>query len=92
MRNNNKATVSNYFYLDERKVQILYVRLRLNCSSLNADLFYNHVSGNDMCSCGAFETTEHYLLHCNNNMTMRRETIHKINIECTLRKYRMYTM
>ena len=33
-----------------------------------------------MCSCGAPETAEHYLLHCNNYMTVYRETIHKINI------------
>ena len=76
----NKAKVPNYFYLGERKVQILHARLGLNCSSLNADLFNNHVSDTDMCSCGAPETAEHYLLHCNNYMTMRRETIHKINV------------
>ena len=76
----NKAKVPNYFYLGQRKAQILHARLRLNCSSLNADLFNNHVSDNDMCSCGAHETAEHYLLYCNNYMTVRRETIHKINV------------
>ena len=76
----NKAEVPNYFYLGERKAQILHARLRLNCSSLNADLFNNHVSDNDMCSCGAHKTAEHYLLYCNNHLTVRGETIHKINV------------
>ena len=48
-----------------------------------------------MCSCGAPETAEHYLLHCNNYMTVRRETIHKIivayNVEILLKGCPLYS-
>ena len=33
-----------------------------------------------MYSCGTPERVEHYLLHCNNYMTVCREIIHEINV------------
>ena len=56
--------VPKYYYLGSRKLQILHTRLRLGCSSLNADLFRNHVSDSDRCRCGLPETADHFLLSC----------------------------
>ena len=62
--------------------QVLHACLRLGCSSLNADLYNNHISENNSCSCGQPETAEHFLLNCNKytSITLRRETIRNINV------------
>ena len=75
-----KPKVPKYYYQGERNAQVLHARLRLGCSSLNADLYNNHISENNRCSCGLPETAEHFLLHCNNYITLRRQTIHHINV------------
>ena len=46
-----------YMYFGERRCQILHTRLRLGCSSLNFDLFKNHLRDDDKCACGSPETT-----------------------------------
>ena len=50
--NRNNTKVPNYYYNGGRKAQILHARLRLGCSSLNADLFSNHVANSPNCDCG----------------------------------------
>ena len=81
IRNSNNAPkVPKYFYQGERNAQVLHARLRLGCSSLNADLYNNHISENNSCSCRQPETAEHFLLNCNKYITLRRETIHNINV------------
>ena len=76
----DKVKVPKYYYTGERKPQILHSRLRLGCSSLNADLFNNHIIDNDKCSCGSAETADHYLLHCTNYTIQRRDTINTLNV------------
>ena len=71
----DKINIPKYYYADYRKAQILHTRLRLGCSSLNADLFSNHILDTDICSCGLVETAEHYLLDCPHYLAVRRETI-----------------
>ena len=91
----DKVKVPQYFYyLEDRRCQILHTRLRLGCSSLNADLFKNHLSETDMCICGKPETAEHYFLECNKYITARAETIelihHQINIDIILKGCPLY--
>ena len=91
----DKVKVPQYFhYLEDRRCQILHTRLRLGCSSLNADLFKNHLSETDMCICGKPETAEHYFLECNKYVTARAETIqlihHQINIDIILKGCPLY--
>ena len=43
-----------------RKDQILQVRLRTGCSSLNMDLFHKNITENPLCRCGSIEDTQHY--------------------------------
>ena len=64
--NRNLTKPPKYYYEGERRAQILHTRLRLGCSSLNYDLFKNHVSDTDKCNCGLIESSEHFLLHCAN--------------------------
>ena len=91
----DKVKVPQYFYyLEDRRCQILHTRLRLGCSSLNADLFKNHLSETDMCTCGKPETAEHYFLECTKYITTRTETIqlihHQINIDIILKGCPLY--
>ena len=62
--NRDKVKVPSFFYNGNRKAQISHARIRLECSSLNADLFNNHISLTNKCSCGSVGTAEHFLLHC----------------------------
>ena len=80
MLSRDKRKVPLYFYNGERKAQILHKRLKLGCSSLNADLFNNHISITDKCICGSIESAEHYFLHCDRYATLREETINTINV------------
>ena len=44
---------------------ILYTRLRVATSKLNAHLYQLQLADSPSCSCGyQFETTEHFILHC----------------------------
>ena len=76
----DKVKIPSYYYQGDRKSQILHTRLRLGCSSLNADLFNNHIIDTDKCSCGSTETADHYLVHCTNYVMQRRETIDTLNV------------
>ena len=52
----------------------------LGCSSLNAELFNNHISITNKCSCGSVETAEYFLLHCCKYTQLRDETINTLNV------------
>ena len=52
------------FSIGNRKFQIYHTRLRLGCSTLNYDLHRKNIVPSPLCSCGAVETTVHYLFHC----------------------------
>ena len=83
-----------YFFYGERKFQVLHTRLRLGCSSLNADLFHNHVSESDRCRCGEPETAKHYFFICIMYRNIRTETIsnlaYNINIVVLLKGCPLY--
>ena len=55
----------NYLNAGERKYNILLTRLRLNCSSLNSDLFNVNIIQYSNCSCGALtENVSHFFFEC----------------------------
>ena len=65
-----------YFYLGQRKEQIVHCRLRLGMSDLNFDLFNRHLSESKACHCGADkEDPHHYLLVCPSYNQTRQETL-----------------
>ena len=49
-----------YYSAGSRKGQILYARLRMQCSSLNADLYRKNIIPSPSCSCGGFESANHF--------------------------------
>ena len=54
-----------YFY-GQRWPSVHHARMRIGCSKLNSDLFYNlHVVNSPSCSCGhEVENSEHFLFYC----------------------------
>ena len=50
-----------YFMKGQRRLSVLYARLRNNCSDLKIDLFQNHLMDSLNCSCGNInENAIHY--------------------------------
>ena len=78
--NRDLPKIPKYYLSGDRKAQILHTRLRLGCSSLNSDLFNNHVSNTDRCICGSQETAKHFLLECPKYIDTRNTTINSLNI------------
>ena len=52
-----------YFNAGSRIGQILQGRLRMECSSLNSDLFRKNTVPSPSCSCGGFESAFHFSTH-----------------------------
>lgn len=72
----------SYYSIGSRMGQLLHTRLRLNCSSLNHDLFRKSIIENSLCSCGEIETTSHFLLVCRNYSIIRQQ--YMSNLPCIL--------
>ena len=53
-----------YFNAGSRIGQILQGRLRMECSSLNSDLFRKNIVPSPSCSCGGFESAFHFFYTC----------------------------
>ena len=73
---NDKIPV--YYYVGNRIGQILHCRLRMNCSTLNSHLFFKNLVNSPNCSCGAIETTTHYLLYCPKYQIIRNELLESL--------------
>ena len=77
--NDRAIYVPKYYYLGNRKLQILHTRLRTGCSSLNHDLFLKHITDSPLYWCGEFENTEHYFLSCRLYHNQRVELTNSIS-------------
>ena len=62
--NRNLKPPPRYNNAGSRKGQILQARLRLECSSLNSDLYRKHIVPSPSCQCGEFESAAHFLFNC----------------------------
>ena len=56
----------NYFYTGSRKTQVLHVRIRTKCSSLNNDLYQKGINESPLCICGYVENADYFLMKCHN--------------------------
>ena len=56
--------VPKYFYIGNRRDQLLHTRLWTNCSNLNNDLFLKHITDSSLCLCGSIENVNHYFFVC----------------------------
>ena len=72
-QNDNEMKV--LYYYGDRWPSIHHARMRIGCSKLQKDLFFNlHVSNNPHCSCGApTEDAKHFFLHCPNYLDIREQ-------------------
>jgi hypothetical protein len=59
------ANIPAHFLVGDRRPNVLYARLRRNCSSLKYDLFRSNIITNSRCVCGYIrEDASHFLLNC----------------------------
>ena len=59
--NRDRKKVPKYYFVGKRKLQILHTRIRINCSSLNSDLFLKNMIESPACTCGIVENAYHSL-------------------------------
>ena len=62
-----------YYNSGTRIGQVLHARLRMQCSSLNADLYHKNIVESPSCQCGSFESAHHYLTACPRFASERRQ-------------------
>ena len=64
--NKDKVRAPKWFYIGERKYNVLHARLRMLCSPLNDHLYSHiHVVDSPSCSCGhPRENNKHFLIDC----------------------------
>ena len=74
-----KKYIPKYYNVGSRRGQVLHTRLRMNCSSLKQHLYYCNLEPDPLCTCGAVESNEHFLLHCNKYNLIRNRYIHSLN-------------
>ena len=80
--NQPNSFIPKFYYVGERKTQMLHTRLRTKCSSLNYDIFLKNLSDSPLCSCGNVENAEHYLLHCHLYRQPRAEMLNTLSQIC----------
>ena len=62
--NQPNSYIPKFYYVGERRVQILHTRLRTKCSSLNYYIFTKNLTDSPLCRSGSVEKTQHYHLQC----------------------------
>ena len=88
---NNQVLVPKYFdsLHVSRIAQILHNRIRLECSSLNSDLFKKNLTDNQLCSCGSIKTTSHFFFSCPRYSAQRQYYLlnlpHELSVALLLR-------
>ena len=60
----NMQKPPTYYSVVNRRGQVLHASLRLECSSLNYDLYRKSIINDPSCVCGEVETTKHFRLSC----------------------------
>ena len=80
--NQPNSFIPKFYYVGERKTQMLHTRLRTKCSSLNYDIFLKNLTDSPLCSCGNVENAEHYLLHCHLYRQPRAEMLNTLSQIC----------
>ena len=62
--NQHSTSTPTFYYVGDRRSQILHTRLRTKCSSLNYDIYLRNLTDSPLCRCGNIENSEHYILQC----------------------------
>lgn len=77
--NRGRTRVPKYFYYGKRKLQVLHMRLRTSCSSLNNDLYLKNIIHSPLCICGSVENAYHYFFVCGRFRLQRNELFDKLS-------------
>ena len=77
--NRDRKKVPKYYFVGNRKLQILHTRIRINCSSLNSDLFLKNMTESPACTCGIVENAYNFFYMCNRYDIQRRELFHSLS-------------
>ena len=77
--NSDILVVPKYFYTSDRKAQVLHVRIRTKCSSLNSDLYKKEINDSPLCLCGHVENADHFLMKCHNYQAQRVELVRSVS-------------
>lgn len=77
--NKENISVPKYYYMGNRRAQILHTRLRTYCSSLSLDLFMKNVSDSPLCQCGSIEDAQHYFFHCGYYQLQRNQLLNAVS-------------
>ncbi|MCG7877682.1 MAG: reverse transcriptase domain-containing protein [Candidatus Thiodiazotropha endolucinida] len=80
--NENTMKPPKYYFIGERFSQIHHTRLRTSCSSLNHHLFLKNIVNDPNCTCGAIETSKHYLFECQRYNGIRIDMMTKVTVYC----------
>ena len=62
--NKQKKPPPMYFHAGTRQGQILHMRIRMECSSLNSHLYSKNIINSPSCSCGGFESAYYFFFIC----------------------------
>lgn len=85
--NSNVWKPSPLYFHGSRNGQVLHTSLRLGCSSLNYDLYRKSITDTPHCSCGAVETTNHFLLTCPQYRNQRQRLISTLQCPETFQNF-----
>ncbi|MCG8113232.1 MAG: reverse transcriptase domain-containing protein, partial [Candidatus Thiodiazotropha taylori] len=76
-----------YYNTGTRIGQILQARLRLGCSSLNADLYRKNIVPSPSCACGGFESAYHFFFVCPRLAHIRRRYLPDTHLNYTVKDF-----
>ena len=61
----NESSVNPFYYIGERKINIIHAQLRMQCSNLKEHLFLLHVAETPTCHCSHnIEDSQHFFFEC----------------------------
>ena len=58
--NQTNISVPKYYFVGDRRPQVLHTRLRTKCSVLNYEIYLKNLTDTPLCRCGKIETSEHF--------------------------------
>ena len=80
--NQTNISVPKYFYVGDRRPQVLHKRLCTKCSALNYEIYLKNLTDTPLCRCGNIENSEHFFLQCRYYHRQRLEMIQTISPLC----------
>ena len=82
--NQTNISVPKYFYVGDRRPQVLHTRLRTKCSALNYEICLKNLTDTPLCRCGNIENSEHFFLQCRYYHRPKKKTRNDTNYFSTL--------